>query len=123
MFRLPLIFGCAVATLFAVVRSGAEERGAIDTLKVYKDIESIDPLDGSLKANPNGGRQKAGPKTAGPQDQPDGPTVIHATDSEYMEQIHQAIFEHSVVVNNASFNVVCDKLTAFLHHDEAGKPR
>ena len=123
MSKPLLIAGCALVVLFArTPRTGAEEKpGEIDTLKIYKDIESIDPLDGSLKANPNGAKKSAGGKAPGSQDQPDGPTVIHATDSEYMEQIHQAVFEHFVVVNNASFNVVCDKLTAFLHHEDAAK--
>ncbi len=96
---------------------------ALTPSEIYKDIESLDDSDGSVAASEAHVRKQQANKQGGaPQGQIDGPTVIHAEDSEYMEQQHEAVFQNSVVVNNASFNLVCDKLTALMHHDDAAKP-
>ncbi len=52
-----------------------------------------------------------------------GPTVITAVEGATFDQkTHQAVFIGQVVVNDPEFNVTCDKLTAFLKHEEAKAP-
>jgi lipopolysaccharide export system protein LptA len=43
-------------------------------------------------------------------------------DTDFQQKQHVAIFTTNVVVNNETFNLVCDKLTAYLHHGESAKP-
>jgi lipopolysaccharide export system protein LptA len=48
-----------------------------------------------------------------------GPTVITAVDGATFDQkTHEAVFFGQVVVNDPEFNVTCDKLTAFLKHED-----
>ena len=47
-----------------------------------------------------------------------GPTEITAFEATFDNKTHQAVFTHQVVVNDPEFNVTCDKLVAYLRHDE-----
>jgi lipopolysaccharide export system protein LptA len=47
-----------------------------------------------------------------------GPTVIVALEATFDQKAHVAVFIHEVVVTDPEFNVVCDKLTAYLKHDD-----
>jgi lipopolysaccharide export system protein LptA len=48
-----------------------------------------------------------------------GPTEITAMELNFDQKAHQAIFTRDVVVKDPEFNVTCDKLTAYLKHDDA----
>jgi lipopolysaccharide export system protein LptA len=48
----------------------------------------------------------------------EGQTEITADAAEFNNKTHIAIFTGQVIVKNPDFNVVCDKLTAYLKHDE-----
>jgi lipopolysaccharide export system protein LptA len=52
------------------------------------------------------------------KDKTEGQTEITADGTEFSNKIHIAIFTGQVIVKNPDFNVVCDKLTAYLKHDE-----
>lgn len=47
-----------------------------------------------------------------------GPTEIVALEAVFDQKVHQAVFMGEVVVTDPEFNVTCDKLTAFLKHDD-----
>ncbi len=51
-----------------------------------------------------------------------GPTEITALEASFDNKEHKAIFIGDVVVNDPEFNVKCDKLTAFLKHDDKPEP-
>jgi len=66
---------------------------------------------------PPGGSGKPGEKKA------KGPTEITALEALFDQKANVAIFIGSVVVKDPEFNVVCDKLTAHLkHEDKNGAP-
>ena len=48
----------------------------------------------------------------------EGQTEITADAAEFSNKTHIAIFTGQVIVKNPDFNVTCDKLTAYLKHDE-----
>ena len=56
-----------------------------------------------------------------------GPTEIVALEATFDQKAHLAVFIGQVVVTDPEFNVQCDKLTAYLKHDDkvdaAGAPR
>jgi lipopolysaccharide export system protein LptA len=52
------------------------------------------------------------------KDKTKGQTEITADTAEFNNKTHIAIFVGHVIVKNPEFNVVCDKLTAYLRHDE-----
>ena len=47
-----------------------------------------------------------------------GPTEITALEATFDNKTHQAVFIGKVVVKDPEFNVSCDKLTAYLKHEE-----
>jgi len=51
-----------------------------------------------------------------------GPTEITSGEATFDQKAHIAIFMIDVVVKDPEFNVVCDKLTAHLKHEEPAKP-
>jgi lipopolysaccharide export system protein LptA len=51
-----------------------------------------------------------------------GPTIITAWEATFDQKTHQAVFLKEVVVKDPEFNVNCDKLTAFLKHEEKPAP-
>jgi lipopolysaccharide export system protein LptA len=78
-----------------------------------------------------GGSQPALPrpdKPAKAEKKSKGPTEIVALEATFDQKAHLAVFIGQVVVTDPEFNVVCDKLTAYLKHDDAaagpdGAPR
>jgi lipopolysaccharide export system protein LptA len=56
--------------------------------------------------------------TAPKKDKTEGQTEITADAAEFNNKTHIAIFIGHVIVKNPEFNVVCDKLTAYLKHDD-----
>ncbi len=80
-----------------------------DLLRKILDLDMVQ--DTSHDADPNA-QKNASSSKAGQQ----GPTVILAQDTDFQEKLHVAVFTRNVVVNNASFNLLCDKLTAYMAH-------
>jgi lipopolysaccharide export system protein LptA len=96
---------------------------ALTPAEVLEKIGEVDHSTQDVTADPNGGRKAAGgSKGAAPGQQMQGPTVITALDTDFQQKQHVAIFTNNVVVNNETFNLICDKLTAYLHHGDTARP-
>lgn len=54
-------------------------------------------------------------------DKKKGPTEITALEANFDQKANVAIFIGEVVVKDPEFNVICDKLTAYLKHDDKAK--
>ena len=54
-----------------------------------------------------------------PEKKSKGPTEIVALEATFDQKAHIAVFIGQVVVTDPEFNVLCDKLTAYLKHDES----
>ena len=63
-------------------------------------------------------------KPSAPREKSGNQTEITADNAEFNNKTHIAIFNGQVIVVNPDFNVTCEKLTAYLKHDEkpAEKP-
>ena len=61
---------------------------------------------------------KSTTETAAAKNKTEGQTEITADGAEFSNKTHIAIFTGQVIVKNPDFNVTCDKLTAYLKHDE-----
>ena len=57
-------------------------------------------------------------KPAAPKEKSGNQTEITADNAEFNNKTHIAIFNGKVIVVNPDFNVTCEKLTAYLKHDE-----
>ena len=57
-------------------------------------------------------------KPAAPREKTGNQTEITADNAEFNNKTHIAIFNGKVIVVNPDFNVTCEKLTAYLKHDE-----
>ena len=107
MSKIPLFSVLALALSLVAGRSQAP--GPLTEGDLFKNI---DPLNSKpLAEKPPGKREKA-----------EGQTEITADAADFNNKTHIAIFVGSVVVKNPEFNVVCDKLTAYLKHDEKPAP-
>jgi lipopolysaccharide export system protein LptA len=84
---------------------------------LYETIKQTDDvMDGSVPA------ANFAKDSPGKSKQPaNGPTVIHARDSVYTADTHLAVFEHKVVLNNTTANIICDKLTATMRRGGPNK--
>jgi lipopolysaccharide export system protein LptA len=61
--------------------------------------------------------------TAAPKDKGQNQTEITAQEATFEEKAHTAVFLRDVFVDNPEFNVNCDKLTAYLkHNDDPNNP-
>ena len=78
-----------------------------DLLKSIDQLNSEPPL-------PKPATETPAPK----KDKTEGQTEITADGAEFSNKTHIAIFTGQVIVKNPDFNVICDKLTAYLKHDE-----
>lgn len=58
------------------------------------------------------------PKPDKPEKKAKGPTEIVALEASFDQKTHVAIFIGQVVVTDPEFNVQCDKLTAYLKHND-----
>jgi len=76
-------------------------------------LKSIDPLN-SEPLIPKPVLEPTVPK----KDKTEGQTEITADAAEFNNKTHIAIFIGHVIVKNPEFNVICDKLTAYLKHDD-----
>jgi lipopolysaccharide export system protein LptA len=121
-----------VAGLLALadLRAQAPDK-ALTQDELLRQIESLTPSPGGAAARRNAVPASAGAPKAGPlfaEQRPEktekvdkkdkGPTEIVALEATFDQKAHIAIFIGEVVVTDPEFNVQCDKLTAFLKHDE-----
>ena len=112
MSNLPLLSALALA--LSLVASRAQAPAPLTEGDLFKNLDPIngDPLNTKpLLEKPPGKKEKT-----------EGQTEITANAAEFNNKTHIAIFIGEVVVKNPEFNVVCDKLTAYLKHDEKPAP-
>ncbi len=112
MSKIPLLSALALALSLAATR--AQAPGPLTEGDLLKGIDALnaDPLNTKpLLEKPPGKKEKT-----------DGQTEITADAAEFNNKTHIAIFIGNVIVKNPEFNVVCDKLTAYLKHDEKPAP-
>ena len=108
MNKLPLISALALALSLAAGRSQAPVPFKEGDLFKNTDPLNADPLNTKPLLE----------KPPGKKDKTDGQTEITADAAEFNNKTHIAIFIGNVIVKNPEFNVVCDKLTAYLKHDD-----
>ena len=115
MSKLPLLSALALALSLVAGRSQAP--GPLKEGDLFKNIDPIngDPLNTKSLTLP-------GEKPPGKKEKTEGQTEITADAAEFNNKTHIAIFIGNVIVKNPEFNVVCDKLTAYLKHDEKPAP-
>ena len=107
MSNIPLLSALALALSLAVARSQAPGQLTEGDLFKNSDVLNTKPL----VEKPPGKKEKV-----------EGQTEITADAAEFNNKTHIAIFIGGVVVKNPEFNVLCDKLTAYLKHDEKAAP-
>ena len=61
-------------------------------------------------------------KPSAPREKSGNQTEITADNAEFNNKTHIAIFIGGVIVNNPEFNCNCDRLTAYLKHDDKPTP-
>ena len=101
-----------VAFVIALVLPGAHSQGP-KPLTEGDLLKSIDQLN-SEPLIPKATNEPVASK----KEKTEGQTEITADTAEFNNKTHIAIFAGQVIVKNPEFNVVCDKLTAYLKHDE-----
>ncbi len=112
MSKIPLLSALALA--LSLVATRAQAPGPLTEGDLLKGIDALnaDPLNTKpLLEKPPGKKEKT-----------EGQTEITADAAEFNNKTHIAIFIGNVIVKNPEFNVVCDKLTAYLKHDEMPAP-
>jgi lipopolysaccharide export system protein LptA len=75
-------------------------------------IASITP------GTPGGTIIGSGKAPAAGEEKPKGPTIIDAQEATFDQRANLAVFVGTVVVKDPEFNVWCDKLTAYLKHED-----
>lgn len=111
MSKNPLFSILALA--LSLAGSRAQTSPTISGEDLFKNA---DPLNGDLQ-NPKAPALPAENPPA-KKDKANGQTEITADSAEFNNKTHIAIFIGNVIVKNPDFNVVCDKLTAYLKHDD-----
>jgi LptA/(LptD N-terminal domain) LPS transport protein len=116
---------CAVAAFAATEAHAQEQRLSLPSSDLFP---SSDPLNPQLPpANAPAATAPTQEPAAAPA-QPagtkigNGRTEITADEATFEPETHVAIFRQNVVLKDPDFNVVCDKLIAYLKHDEDAKP-
>jgi len=124
MIKPLLLCGCCLTLAWPVfaekpsteVLKSDAPAPTMDPGDLLRKIQALDAADDSSRAADITMQQKqtGSSKSAGGGMQ--GPTVITARDTDFQEKQHIAVFTNKVVVNNASFSLLCDKMTAYLAH-------
>ena len=122
MSKIPLFSILALA--LSLAGGGAQSPKPLTEGDLFKNIDPInaDPLNTKPLTLP-------GEKLPGAKEKSGSQTEITANNAEFNNKTHIAIFTGEVFVVNPDFNVNCDKLTAYLKHDEKpvaasdGKPK
>lgn len=140
--RLPILLLAAVAAAPALAQGPSNIDKPLTQEELLKQIESITPSKGGATpapginplANASGEVLKLSPVRVGTPNPADpavkpgdpnskGPTIITALEATFDQKANVAVFIGSVVVKDPEFNVECDKLTAYLkHEDKNGAP-
>ena len=108
MSHLPLVSALALALSLTAARS--QPPAPISDGGLFRNI---DPANGDgLNFKP------AEEKPGVPKEKLQNATEITANNAEFNNKTHIAIFTGEVIVVNPDFNVNCDKLTAYLKHDD-----
>ncbi len=107
--------------------SGQDSLKPLSEGELLKTIDSIGIGDPLNKQPLSVGEEKPAParKADPPIKKEKGPTEITAKEATFDNKTHIAVFLNEVVVKDPEFNVSCDKLTAYLKHDDkpiADKP-
>jgi hypothetical protein len=96
-----------------------------DISKPLTESELLNTIDSFASGDPvrkqplSVGDEKPEKKEAKPVPKKEkGPTEITALEATFDQKSHLAVFLRQVVVKDPEFNVNCDKLTAFLKHEE-----
>ena len=103
MNKMPLLSALVLALSLTAARSQAPVPLPDGGLFRNADPLNADPL--NLKPAP-------------PKEKAQNQTEITADNADFNNRTHIAIFTGDVIVVNPDFNVNCDKLTAYLKHDE-----
>ncbi|HEY3901481.1 MAG TPA: LptA/OstA family protein [Chthoniobacter sp.] len=149
MKRLPILLAAAVVTCAALGQNATpntpQDAGdkPLSQDDLLKQLETFTPLQNQLAVTtaPVNGTNPAAPGLAsitpgtpggtiiGPGTTPDsgeakpkGPTIIDAQEATFDQRANVAVFVGTVVVKDPEFNVWCDKLTAYLKHEDTDKP-
>ena len=111
MSKIPIFSFLALALSLAA--------GSAQSTKPLTEGDLLKSLD-TLNADPLNTKPLTLPGDKPPEkkDKTDGQTEITADAADFNNKTHIAIFIGKVIVKNPDFNVVCDKLTAYLKHDE-----
>jgi len=112
----------AAAPAAAPATPAAKVMNESDLLKTIDNLGSGDPV----RKNPSGieppaaatPKPKKDDKAAKSDRSKNGETEITADEGSFDQHTHQAIFINNVFVKNPDFTVKCDKLTAFMKHDD-----
>lgn len=117
MSKIPL-FSILALSLSLVAGHAQSPKPAGDS-DLFRNIDPLnaDPLNTKAPALP-------GDKPLTAKEKAGNTTEITADNADFNNKTHIAIFTGQVIVVNPDFNVTCDKLTAYLKHDDkpAEKP-
>jgi lipopolysaccharide export system protein LptA len=116
------LFGVAsVATLLALCAFGwAQESTGVNPTALDRTLDAIGSSD-PVTLQPRSIGDDMPVKRAvkpGAAKKEKGPTEITAMALDFDQKAHQAIFTDDVVVDDPEFHLTCEKLTAYLKHDD-----
>jgi hypothetical protein len=137
--RIPILLLAAVAGAPVLAQGPINIDKPLSQEELLKQIESITPSKGGatpsptnnplISSNASSDLLKPSPNKVGTPNPADpaatngkGPTIITALEATFDQKANVAVFIGSVVVNDPEFNVVCDKLTAYLKHEDKAVP-
>ena len=103
----------SVALAFSLATVSSQSPKTLGESDLFRNIEppSGDSLNGNSSLLPKD-------KPPVPKEKSPNTTEITADNAEFNNKTHIAIFNGKVIVVNPDFNVTCDKLTAYLKHDD-----
>ncbi len=90
-------------------------KSALTDDDLLQAIEALDTMDVEIAADPAGPHKAQASDKSNPAQ---GPTVITASDTEFNQAEHKAVFQNKVELVNSTINMLCDKLTAYMRNHE-----
>jgi len=118
--KQPLL--CMIAAMLAAPAAFAQsQRTPVPRPSLFNTSDS---LNGGALPSKGAADTPASGAPGAPSDEKKekGPTEITSGEATFDQKAHIAIFTIDVVVKDPEFNVACDKLTAYLKHEEPAKP-
>jgi lipopolysaccharide export system protein LptA len=113
------VCGCALAAALFAEAAFAQESAPLGSSALDRTLDAIgstDPITLQPRSIGDDLPVKRGVKPAAKKEK--GPTEITAMALDFDQKAHQAIFTRDVVVDDPEFHLTCDKLTAYLKHDD-----